>query len=99
LENRLLRRIFETERDEVRLKWRKISSEKFHAVYSLPNIMQVIKSTRLKLAGNVARMMERSGAYTVLVRRLEGKNHLEDLDVGERIILKWIFKHLFGVLD
>jgi hypothetical protein len=31
------------------------------------------------------------GAYRVLVGRLEGKNHLEDLGIDGRIMLKWIF--------
>jgi hypothetical protein len=32
------------------------------------------------------------GAYRLFVRRPEGKNHLEDLGLEERIMLKWIFK-------
>jgi hypothetical protein len=37
-------------------------------------------------------MEERRGAYRVLVQRPEGRNHLEDLGVDRRIILKWGFK-------
>jgi hypothetical protein len=40
----------------------------------------------------VARMGNRRGAYRVLVVRPEGKNHLEDLDLNGRIILKCILK-------
>ena len=32
------------------------------------------------------------GAYRILVGKPEGKNHLGDLGVGIRIILRWIFK-------
>jgi hypothetical protein len=28
----------------------------------------------------------------VMVGKLEGKRHLEDLGIGERIILKWVLK-------
>jgi hypothetical protein len=34
---------------------------------------------------------ERSGAYTILVVKLKGKYHLEDLGVEGRIILKRVF--------
>ena len=43
-------------------------------------------------AGHVVRMEVGRGAYSLFVRRPEGKNHLEDLGVEERIMLKWIFK-------
>jgi hypothetical protein len=31
-------------------------------------------------------------AYTILLRRPEGKNHVGNLSVDRRIILKWIMK-------
>ena len=41
----------------------------------------------------MARMGERRVAYVVLVRRPNGKIHLEDIGVDGRIILRWIFKN------
>jgi hypothetical protein len=41
-------------------------------------------------------MGERRGAYSALVGKPEGRNHLEDPDVDGRIILKWIFERLDG---
>jgi len=35
-------------------------------------------------------------AFTVLVGKLEGKRHLEDLGTGGKIILKWILKKWNG---
>jgi hypothetical protein len=35
-------------------------------------------------------LWERRGAYRILNRRLDGKDHLQDLGV-DVIILKWIF--------
>jgi len=37
-------------------------------------------------------MGERRGVYSVLVRSPEGKNHLGDPGVNEKIILRWIFR-------
>jgi hypothetical protein len=43
-ENRVLRRIFGTKRDEVKEEWRKHHNEELHNLYSSPTIVQVIKS-------------------------------------------------------
>jgi hypothetical protein len=55
-ENMVLRRIFGPKRDEVTGEWRKLHSEELNNLHSLPNIMRVIKSRRMKWAGYVARM-------------------------------------------
>ena len=49
--------------------------------------MRVIKSRRMRWAGQVARMGEERGMYRVLVGKPEGKNHLGDLGVDGWIIL------------
>jgi hypothetical protein len=43
-ENRLLRRIFVANRDEVTAGWRKFNNEELHNVHSSPNIIRMIKS-------------------------------------------------------
>ena len=45
-------------------------------LYSLPNIVRVVKSRRMRWAGNVARMGEGRGVYRVLVGKPEGKRPL-----------------------
>jgi hypothetical protein len=43
-ENRVLREIFGTKRDEVTGEWRKLHNEELSNVYCSPNIVRVIKS-------------------------------------------------------
>src|SRR5215468_1396865 len=74
-ENRVLRRIFGPKRDEV-TEWRRLHNEELNDLYSSPNIIQVIKSRRMRWAGHVARMGEGRGAYRILVGRPEGRRPL-----------------------
>jgi hypothetical protein len=43
-------------RDEVTGGWRKLHYEELHNLYSSPSIIRMIKSRRLRWAGDVARM-------------------------------------------
>jgi hypothetical protein len=45
--NRVLRRIFGPKSDEVTGEWRKLHIEELNGLYSLPNIVRVIKSRRM----------------------------------------------------
>jgi hypothetical protein len=47
-ENRVLRRIFGTKRDEVTGEWRKLHNAEFNDLYTSPNIVRVIKSRRTR---------------------------------------------------
>jgi hypothetical protein len=44
----VLRRVFEPKRDEVTGEWRKLHSEELNDLYSLPNIVRVVKSRRMR---------------------------------------------------
>ena len=57
-ENRVLRSVFGPKRDEITKKWRKLHKEDLRDLYSLPNIVRVVKSRRMRWAGHVARMGE-----------------------------------------
>jgi hypothetical protein len=56
-ENSVLMRIFGSKRDEVTGEWRELHDEELNDLYSLPNIIWVIKS-RMRWEGHVARMRE-----------------------------------------
>ena len=75
-ENRVLRRVFGSKRDEVTVEWRKLHNEELSDLYSLPNIVRVVKSRRMSWAGHVARMGQGRGVHRVLVGKPEGKRPL-----------------------
>jgi hypothetical protein len=75
-ENRVLRRIFGPKRDEVTGEWRKLHNEELHDLYSLPSIIRIIKSRRMRWAGHLARMGEKRNAYRLLVGKPEEKRPL-----------------------
>jgi hypothetical protein len=58
-ENRMLRRIFGLTRDEVTAEWRKLHNEELRDLYSLPSIIRIIKSRRMRWAGHIERMGRR----------------------------------------
>ena len=62
-ENRVLRGIFGSKRDEVTGEWRKIHNEELDNLYCSPNIIRVIKPRIMRWAGHVARM-GRGEVYT-----------------------------------
>ena len=63
-------------RDEVTGKWRRLRNEELNDRYSSPNIIRVVKSSKMSLAEYVARMVEKWGAYRVLVWKPDGKRPL-----------------------
>jgi len=75
-DNRVLRRIFGSKRDEVTGEWRKLHNEELNNLNSTPNIVRVIKSRRIRWMGHVVCMGERRGVYKILVGKHEGKRPL-----------------------
>ena len=73
---RVLRRKLRPNIVEVRVEWRRLHSEEPCALYSLPNIIRLIKSRRMVWAGHVARTGQRRGAYRILVWKPEGRKPL-----------------------
>jgi hypothetical protein len=75
-QSRVLRRVFGPKRDEVTEEWRKLHNDELSDLYSLPNIVRVVKSRRMRWTGHVARMVEGRGVHRVLVGKPEGRRTL-----------------------
>jgi hypothetical protein len=87
LENRVLRKIFGSERYKVRRDWRRLNKEEFYDLYFSPNVIRTSKSRRMRWDEHVARM----GAGEVRIGFWSGdlgeRGHLEDLGMGGRVVL------------
>ena len=57
-------------------EWRKLHNDELRDLYSVPNIVRVLKSRRMMWAGHVARMGEGRGVHRVLVGKPDGKRPL-----------------------
>jgi hypothetical protein len=67
----VLRRVFGPKRDEVSGEWRKLHNEELNYLYSLPNIVRVVKSRRMRWAVHVGSMGEDRGVHRMLVGKPE----------------------------
>jgi hypothetical protein len=90
-ENRVLRRIFGLKREAVTGEWNKLHNEELHDLYSLPNIVRVIKS-RMRWAGHVARMGKIEACIGFWWRNLKVRDHWGDPGLDGMIILRRIFR-------
>jgi len=75
LENRVLKRTFWPKRYKIAGEWRRLHDGELNDRYSSPNI-RMIKSRRMRWAGYVACMEDRTAAQRALVRKPEGKRSL-----------------------
>jgi hypothetical protein len=85
LENRVLRRIYGSNRGEVTGGLRKLHNEELRDLFSVPSILRIITQRIMRWARHV----EGEGCWW------EGKkarDHQEDLGVGGRLRLNWILE-------
>jgi hypothetical protein len=88
LENRVLRRVFGSKRDEVTGEWRKLHNEELSDLHFSSNVIRVIKSRKMRWAGHVARMTIGEVYTGFLWKNLTVRYLLEDPGVDERITLR-----------
>ena len=80
-ENMVLRRIFGPRRDEVTGEWRRLHNDELNYVYSSPNIVRVIKSSRMRFAEHLARMGEERRCIGSWWGNRRERDHWGDLGV------------------
>ena len=79
-------------------EWRKLHNEELNDLYSLPNIVRVVKSRRMRWEGHVARMGEDRVVHSVLVGKPEGKRSLRRPRRRWEDNIKMDFRKLEGVV-
>jgi hypothetical protein len=74
-ENRVLRRIFGSKRDEVMGGWKKLHNEELHKLYYPPTVIRMM-TRRMRWEGHIARTGENRNAYRIFVGKPEQKGPL-----------------------
>ena len=67
-------------------------NEELNDLYSLPNIVRVVKLRRMRWAGHVARMGRRETYTGFWWGNMRERDRLGDPGVDGKIILRWIFR-------
>jgi hypothetical protein len=75
-ESRVLRKIFGPKMGDVTGDWGKLRNGELSALHSSPNIIRMMKSRRIRWAGQLALMGEKKNAYWNLEGKPEGKMSL-----------------------
>jgi hypothetical protein len=93
-ENRVLRIIFGSKRDEVTGEWRKLHNDELHHLYSSPDIIRQVK------ANDVSGACSAHGRGEKCVQGFGGKARRTDQGVGGKMGSEWILGRLaWGFCD
>jgi hypothetical protein len=83
-ENRVLRRMVGSKRDEVTEECRKLHNEELHILYPSPNIIKQMKPRRMTWVGHVARMGESRKCTRFWWEIPKERDHSEDGGIDGR---------------
>ena len=75
-QNKVLRKIFGSKKDEITGEWRTLHNAELHALYSSHNIIRSLNRDDWNEQSTWARMEQSRNAYRVLVGKPEGKRPL-----------------------
>jgi hypothetical protein len=93
-ENRVLRRIFGPNTDEVTEEWRKLHNVELHNLYSSPDTIRQIKSRRMRSVRHVALTGKGRNVYKGFGRKVRRKKTNQGVD--GRMGSKWTIGRLAG---
>jgi hypothetical protein len=88
----VLRRTVGPRRVEVIGVCRKLHNEELNGLYCSSNIVQVIKSKRMRWVGHVSARVRREVYTGLWWGNLRKRDHLGDPRIDGRLILRWIFR-------
>lgn len=89
-----MRRMFVPKKEDVTGSLEKVDSEDLRSTYSSPNVVRVIKSRNIRLAGHAARTEKKRNAYRILVDKHEGKIPLGRLRYRRECAIKVALKEI-----
>jgi hypothetical protein len=75
-ENRVLRQIFGSKREDVVGGWRRLHNEELRNLYASPDVIRVIKAMVLRWSGHTACVTGMRNSYNILVEKCERKRPL-----------------------
>jgi hypothetical protein len=96
LEDWVLRIILGPQTDEVTEEWRKLHKAE-HDTYFPPDILRVSKSRRIGWGERVARVGRGKVHAVFCWGNQRERDHLENVDIVGRILLKHIFRKSIGI--
>jgi hypothetical protein len=79
--------------------WRKLHNEKLHDLYSLPSIIRMVKSRRMRCEEHVTHIGKRGMHVGFCWESRKEGDHWKDLNIGGSIILRLILEKGRGGMD